>query len=129
MEAQGGGLFCLREEDQQGRQLFQTRPDIIIRDQAGRARLIIDTKWKRISTQLEDKKQGVSQTDVYQMMAYGELYDCADLLLLYPRQTGVGKTRRRLLIKPSGLRKLRVADIDIAADRPAVEEELGELMA
>jgi len=129
MEAQGGGLFCLREEDEdRGRQLFQTRPDIILRDPAGRAKLIIDTKWKRISSQLEDRKQGISQTDVYQMMAYGELYDCANLALLYPRQAPT-KTRRRLPIKPSGMKALSVFDIDMTGDRSAVEEELRELVA
>ncbi len=129
MEAQGGGLFCLREEDEdRGRQLFQTRPDIIVRDQAGCVQLIIDTKWKRISSQLEDKRQGVSQADVYQMMAYGELYDCTDLVLLYPRQAA-SKTRRRLPIRPSGIKALRVADIDISADRPSVEQELAELIS
>lgn len=127
MEAQGGGLFCVRDDDAGGRNLFQTRPDIIIRDSSGRARLIIDTKWKRISSHLEDKRQGVSQTDVYQMMAYGELYDCADLVLLYPRHI-VERTRRRLPIKPSGNRVLRVADIDITTDRSAVEDELTELV-
>lgn len=127
MEAQGGGLFCVRDDDAGGRQLFQTRPDIIIRDDGGRARLIIDTKWKRISSQLEDKRQGVSQADVYQMMAYGELYDCADLVLLYPRQA-VARTRRRLPIKPSGVRALQVADIDVTADLHAIEQELAELI-
>jgi 5-methylcytosine-specific restriction enzyme subunit McrC len=126
MESQGGGLFCVRDADAEGRNLFQTRPDIILRDPAGRASLIIDTKWKHISSQIEDKRQGVSQSDVYQMMAYGELYDCVDLVLLYPRRNTT-KTRRRLPIKPSGTRALRVTDIDITADRYVVETELGEL--
>ena len=61
------------------------------------------------------------------MMAYGELYDCADLVLLYPRQVAE-KTRRCLPIKPSGTRMLRVADIDISTNRLAVEDELAELV-
>ena len=126
MQAQGGGLFCLRDGEE-GHQLFQTRPDIILRDASGRTKLIIDTKWKRISSHLEDKKQGISQADVYQMMAYGELYDCANLVLLYPRQVAE-KTRRCLPIKPSGIRILRVADIDISTNRLAVEDELAELV-
>lgn len=61
------------------------------------------------------------------MMAYGDLYDCPELLLLYPRQT-VTKTRRRLPIKPRGIRALQVADVDMTADLRAVEQELDELI-
>jgi 5-methylcytosine-specific restriction endonuclease McrBC regulatory subunit McrC len=31
-----------------------------------------------------DAKQGVSQADVYHLMAYGRLYDCPKVMLLYP---------------------------------------------
>jgi 5-methylcytosine-specific restriction enzyme subunit McrC len=64
MQAQGGGLFCL-QDGEEGRYLFQSRPDIILHDAAGHITLIIDTKWKRISPYLEDKKQGISQADAY----------------------------------------------------------------
>lgn len=36
---------------------------------------VVDTKWKRISNRIDDLKHGVSQADVYQMMAYGQLMD------------------------------------------------------
>ncbi|WP_294533625.1 hypothetical protein [uncultured Rhodoblastus sp.] len=42
----------------------------------------IDTKWKRISARIDDPKQGVSQGDVYQMMAYAHLYKAPRLTLL-----------------------------------------------
>ena len=69
--AQGGHLDCLYEGET-GR--FRTRPDLIVR-QGSQIALIIDTKWKRIK-RIEDPKRGVSQADVYQLMAYGRLYDC-----------------------------------------------------
>ncbi|MGR3370470.1 MAG: 5-methylcytosine restriction system specificity protein McrC [Sagittula sp.] len=53
--------------------LFQTKPDILIR-RGGTVTHVIDTKWKRISSRIDDPKQGVSQADVYQMMAYAQLY-------------------------------------------------------
>jgi 5-methylcytosine-specific restriction enzyme subunit McrC len=75
----------------QGRRRFQTRPDIIIRDRQSSAPVaIVDTKWKRLSLAIDDAKHGVSQSDVYQMMAYGQLYACPDLLLLYPHHPGLG---------------------------------------
>jgi 5-methylcytosine-specific restriction enzyme subunit McrC len=85
---QGGRLFCLSAQDS-GRALFQTRPDILIR-QGGRVVHVIDTKWKRISARIDDPKQGVSQADVYQMMAYAQLYDAPRLTLLYPHHPGLG---------------------------------------
>lgn len=86
---QGGRLFCLFAETTE-RGLFQTKPDILIR----RARdviHVIDTKWKRISSRIDDPKQGVSQGDVYQMMAYAQLYGAPRLTLLYPHHSGLGR--------------------------------------
>lgn len=85
---QGGRLFCLSAQDSQ-HGLFQTRPDILIRH-GGRVTHIIDTKWKRISSRIDDPKQGVSQADVYQMMAYAQLYGAPRLTLLYPHHRGLG---------------------------------------
>ncbi len=79
--AQGGRLFCLQTDDQRG--LFQTRPDILVK-RGDIVVQIIDTKWKRIASRIDAPKQGVSQSDIYQMMAYGQLYRCNRLTLLYP---------------------------------------------
>ena len=80
VSSQGGHRDCLYEGDT-GR--FRTRPDLIIR-RDDRIALIIDTKWKRMTPRIDDPKQGVSQADVYQLMTYGRLYDCPDVMLLYP---------------------------------------------
>ncbi len=86
---QGGRLYCLTEDAEEGgARRFQTRPDIIIR-RGGRIAHIIDTKWKRIAARIDDAKQGVAQTDVYQMMAYGRVYGCPKLTLLYPHHAGL----------------------------------------
>jgi 5-methylcytosine-specific restriction endonuclease McrBC regulatory subunit McrC len=78
--AQGGRLYCLESGD--GAKLFQTKPDILIK-RDGAVELVIDTKWKRIARRIDDPKQGVAQADIYQMMAYGRLYQCPRLMLLY----------------------------------------------
>lgn len=85
---QGGRLFCLTAETS-GRGVFQTKPDILIR-RAGTVIHLIDTKWKRISSRMDHPKQGVSQGDVYQMMAYAQLYRAPRLTLLYPHHPGLG---------------------------------------
>ncbi|MDZ4312074.1 MAG: restriction endonuclease [Cypionkella sp.] len=85
---QGGRLYCLAAQDSQ-RGLFQTKPDILIRC-AGIVTHVIDTKWKRLSARIDDPKQGVAQADIYQMMAYSQLYGAARLTLLYPHHAGLG---------------------------------------
>ncbi len=85
--SQGGRLYCLETEDR--RQVFQTRPDILIK-RGDVVLQVIDTKWKRIAARIDDPKRGVSQADVYQMMAYGRLYRCGRLTLMYPHHHQVG---------------------------------------
>lgn len=87
--SQGGLLYCLTHRNAGG--LFQTKPDILIK-KGGQVLQVIDTKWKRISSDIEDKKLGVSQQDVYQMMAYGSLYGCERLTLLYPHHFGLARS-------------------------------------
>ncbi|WP_292633450.1 MULTISPECIES: hypothetical protein [unclassified Novosphingobium] len=89
IHSQGGLRYCLMEEGDGGRQRFQTTPDILIK-QNGRIQMVIDTKWKLIGRNPEDKKRGVSQSDVYQMMAYARLYQCPEVMLLYPHHVGLG---------------------------------------
>lgn len=125
IETQGGRLFCLIEETKGGRRRFQTRPDIIVREKPGSAPIaIVDTKWKRLSPATEDAKHGVSQADVYQMMAYAQLYGCPYVVLLYPHHAGLGDARftTDYLIHGSTdrlqLRSVDIArsDIDIVSD-------------
>jgi 5-methylcytosine-specific restriction enzyme subunit McrC len=80
VSAQGGHRDCLFEADT-GR--FRTKPDLIIRH-GDRTVLVVDTKWKRMAPRIDDPKQGISQADVYQLMAYSQLYRCRDVMLLYP---------------------------------------------
>lgn len=84
--SQGGRLYCLENEAK--KPLFQTRPDILIK-RGNDVVHLIDTKWKTIKSAADDPKQDVSQGDVYQMMAYGQLYKCPRLTLLYPHHNGL----------------------------------------
>ena len=71
-----------------GERLFQLKPDIVVRD-GNEVMCIGDTKWKRLD--LEHRKLGVSQADLYQMLAYAQQYKCQRLLLLYPFESGFGQ--------------------------------------
>jgi 5-methylcytosine-specific restriction enzyme subunit McrC len=61
---------------------FQLKPDIVINKNSKKI-IIADTKWKILS---EDKThQGISQSDMYQLFAYGTKYvKCEDMYLIYP---------------------------------------------
>ncbi len=68
------------------RRLFQLRPDLVL--QRDDCSVVLDTKWKLLdSKSASDPKYGISQTDLYQMLAYGHKYQAGagELMLIYPR--------------------------------------------
>lgn len=68
----------LAYENQNGK--FALKPDIVIDE----GKIIIDTKWKILS--LEKSNQGISQSDMYQLYAYGTKYEnCEKLYLIYSK--------------------------------------------
>lgn len=116
VSSQGGHRDCLYEGDT-GR--FRTRPDLIIR-QGDRIALIIDTKWKRMTPRIDDPKQGVSQADVYQLMAYGRLYDCSNVMLLYPHHADLPADpiqQRYSIVASDAYEKLIVATLSLAGSQ------------
>lgn len=125
---QGGRLFCLNAQDNE-RGLFQTKPDILIR-RDGTITHVIDTKWKRITSRIDDPKQGISQADVYQMMAYAQLYRSPRLTLLYPHHPALGPTD---LVHASHritghTTILETASINILNSRDMMEQRLRHLL-
>lgn len=63
---------------------FQLRPDLSLT--VGDQRWILDAKWKRLDASDRDNRFGLSQSDFYQMFAYGQKYldGVGDLALIYP---------------------------------------------
>ena len=110
---------------------FRTKPDILIR-RAGRVVAIIDAKWKCLKPKAEEGKQGISQSDVYQMMAYSQLYECDRMLLLYPHHAGLvrdGLQSSFGIAVPGRVpaSRLQIATVDIAKDLTAMAVALQEL--
>ena len=69
------------------KELFQLRPDLHIK--APDKLIIGDTKWKVIDENLPNKKYGISEGDIYQMLAYNQTYqkdelEPAVIWLIYP---------------------------------------------
>lgn len=124
---QGPRGFVLRDEG--GAQRFATKPDIVI-FQDGSPALIVDTKWKQLSSALDDARRGVAQADVYQMLAYARVYNVGRLMLLYPHHRGLGCEEGRIarfIIGGEGETILDVATIDLS--RQGIGDRLRQLAA
>lgn len=66
---------------------FQLRPDFLLRD--GDVNWVLDTKWKRLDSSLANSKDKykLSQSDFYQLFAYGHRYleAAGKMMLIYPK--------------------------------------------
>lgn len=71
--------------------IFRLKPDLLI--DAGSQRWILDTKWKRLDTGQREKNYWLSQSDFYQLFAYGHKYrlqqSAPTLVLIYPYWSGL----------------------------------------
>ena len=104
---QARGRSALRDE--QGR-LFELQPDAVVETPLGP--IVLDTKWKALDGN-DDRKQGVSQGDVYQILTYGQAYDAKRLVLLYPWHEGLAKGVSRRWRVAGASRGLDIATVNV----------------
>ena len=69
-----------------GKGVLSLRPDLLIEAPEDDSRLVLDTKWKRLSG--SRVRGGVDTGDLYQLYAYTQRYGCKRSILLYPHVTG-----------------------------------------
>lgn len=63
---------------------FQMRPDISL--MSGKTvRFILDAKWKKVDTKSDGQKHNIDQHDMYQLFAYGKIYRCKAVALVFPQ--------------------------------------------
>jgi 5-methylcytosine-specific restriction enzyme subunit McrC len=128
--AQGGLRYCLGDFAEggpsEGRH-FQTRPDILLK-RGGEVVAVIDTKWKALAANPLDRMKGVTQGDVYQMMAYARLYRCERLMLLYPAAPGALPIPARWFGIDGGHEALTIGRIDLAQALTVAVTALRELV-
>jgi 5-methylcytosine-specific restriction enzyme subunit McrC len=75
-------FLCLHEDSH----MFRLEPDLLV-EYEGR-RWVLDAKWKRLDAADRANKYGLSQSDLYQLFAYGMKYlgpGGGDLALVFPR--------------------------------------------
>lgn len=103
------------------RGLFNLRPDIVVN-----GHVIVDTKWK-VLNEKDGRSMGVSQSDVYQMLAYSQAYEASRLVLLYPWHERLGEpgVHRRWKVAGTDI-PFEIASVDVrnGADVPGALSEL-----
>jgi 5-methylcytosine-specific restriction enzyme subunit McrC len=111
------------------------KPDILI-EQYNKPALIIDTKWKALTTGTKTGRGGTGREDLYQMHAYSQRFGVAHSILLYPWLPGE-QPREFDVIDESGLPSnktisIRYVNISRTFDKAgllSLKEELSALVA
>lgn len=86
-----------------GNRIFQIRNDLYFPN-----RLIVDTKYKTLHP--TDDKFGISQADMYQMVAYAIKRNCFRVILLYP-QTGDIPFERTFEVEATSLTRTIIIEV------------------
>ena len=123
--------FSVREQgprkylvtDGRGYRAFAMKPDISLLS-GGKTEFILDTKWKRINGEGSDPKHGISQTDMYQLFAYGKKYGCKQVALVYPKTE---QFQEMLRYKFDEKLSLSCFPFDVTEPQGSVEEILDHL--
>ncbi|WP_441001128.1 McrC family protein [Fodinibius sp. SL11] len=63
-------------------EIFALKPDLIL--QRGEKRVIADTKYKIVYSNSNNSQKGISQSDLYQVLAYAIRFEINEVALLYP---------------------------------------------
>lgn len=61
---------------------FKLKPDLYL--EFRNHKFIADTKYKIVYSEEDDPKKGISQSDLYQMLAYAVRFNIKDIVLYYP---------------------------------------------
>jgi len=84
LKTQVGGKTLV--ESHNGKSMFRLRPDLMVMN-GKEATWVMDTKWKLINGTSRSKNYGISQSDMYQLYAYGHKFlgsNHKKLMLIYP---------------------------------------------
>ena len=107
------------------RRKFSIRPDIVLKE-GKETKFILDTKWKVLKDDSRNN-YGISQSDMYQMYAYGKKYGVRDIILLYPLAEGLSNGMDISYESDDNVR-VQVFFIDLSRDIKSSMEELVGLL-
>ena len=69
--------------------LFNLKPDLWLKTEE--KSLIADTKYKIVYSDEKNPKKGISQNDLYQMLAYAVRFEVDEIILFYPNTLKQGQ--------------------------------------
>ena len=77
-----------------GDRMFRLEPDLLL--ESSSHKWVLDTKWKKLDAADRSNKYGLSQSDFYQLYAYGKKYligqVSSELVLIYPATAAFAKS-------------------------------------
>jgi len=88
------------------------RPDLVIRDEEGRATAVLDTKYKRSTDP--------APADLYQMHVYARMFGVKDVVLVYAEPS----SSRPVVLEPATGIRLHFRGIDLSASEQSVLEQV-----
>lgn len=105
------------------KRMFQLKPDLLIT--TGNGKLVLDTKWKRLSADDLEGKYGLSQADFYQLFAYGHRYldGKGEMALIYPKWSRFEKPLAHPFVFSDTLR-LHVLPFDLESDELLLPDDV-----
>ena len=79
-------IEAIAEQTLSNKNRFQLKPDLLV-SYLSQPRCVMDTKWKLLDSLDSQNNFNISQSDIYQMFAYGHKYlnGSSDLVLIYPK--------------------------------------------
>lgn len=100
---------------------FNLKPDLWLKTSS--KSLIADTKYKIVYSNEKDPKKGISQNDLYQMIAYAVRFNVEEIILFYPNTLKKGQEDETELIIKDALADGREITIK-AFQLPIINREL-----
>ena len=89
IKTQDKSYYLVSNHKEKGK--FGLKPDIVATNEDSQEQIIFDTKWKLLDESKDNKNYNISQSDMYQLYAYGKKYSLNNdfsnepkLVLLYP---------------------------------------------
>ena len=120
VQTQGPRKYLATTENE--KPVFQMKPDITL--QNNQARFILDTKWKRINENDTSLKHDISQSDMYQLYAYGKKYECNTVALVYPQTKHF---KEQFYYKLDDDLRLLCLPFDVTKPKDSVKEIIAQL--
>lgn len=108
--------------------VFATKQDLVLYS----PNVIVDTKYK--IRQKQDAKRGVSQNDLYQMVAYSIRSNIEYIVLLYPKAWNQDSSIDTFTIEdtlacPPQKIQIKAADVDICVDDAQINAQLANILS